>query len=268
MKPCFQAIAVILMLVFAASFCGAEEFPYRKDYPDVPVIELADLKAGYDDGSFVIVDVRSTVEFETIHPKNAVHVDLSNKTFLSNLQALLEQNPGKKFAVYCNGITCLKSYHAAQQAKDAGLANVFAFDAGIPAWAKAYPADTLLVGKVLSDPEKQLIPKEEFKKYVLDFAAFKEKFTASSNAVAIDARDPLQRTHKLPGFEDAMPIPLDKLIRNVVQKGNMKDKQLFIFDQVGKQVNWLQYYLVDQGYTDYYFLEGGATSVLKEQEYR
>lgn len=28
------------------------------------------------------------------------------------------------------------------------------------------------------------------------------------------------------------------------------------------------YYLVDQDYSNFYFLEGGAISVLKEQEYR
>jgi len=48
----------------------------------------------------------------------------------------------------------------------------------------------------------------------------------------------------------------------------MKDKQLVIFDQVGKQVLWLMYYLEDKGYKNYYFLKGGATSVLKKQKYR
>lgn len=41
-----------------------------------------------------------------------------------------------------------------------------------------------------------------------------------------------------------------------------------IFDQVGKQVRWLMYYLVNSGYTNYFFLDGGATAILKEQEYR
>ncbi|MHB8810748.1 MAG: rhodanese-like domain-containing protein [Desulfobulbaceae bacterium] len=214
-----------------------------------------------------MVDVRSDIEFETIRPKKAQHVNLTNQNFLPNLKTLVEANPGKKFAVYCNGVTCLKSYHAAQQAKEGGLPNVLAFDAGIPAWARAYPVETLLIGKELSDPDKQLIPKSEFQKYCVDFATFTQK-AAEPNTVVIDARDPMQRTEKLPGFEKAMPIPLDKLIRNVVSKGNMKDKKLLIFDQVGKQVDWLQYYLVEYGYKDYLFLEGGATSVLKEQKYR
>jgi len=262
-----RIVTLILGLMLPATTCLAEDFPYRKDYQDVPVIELADLKAGYDDGSILMVDVRSDIEFETIRPKRAQHISLSTQNFLSDLKALAAANPGKKLAVYCNGVTCLKSYHAAQQAKDERVDNVYAFDAGIPAWAKAYPADTLLVGKELTDPDKQLIAKSEFQKYSVDFETFKQK-AAEGNTVVIDARDPIQRTEKLPGFENAMPIPLDKLIRNVISKGNMKDKKLLIFDQVGKQVDWLQYYLVEYGYTEYLFLDGGATSVLKEQKYR
>lgn len=55
------------------------------------------------------------------------------------------------------------------------VGDYYAFDAGIPAWANAYPADTLLVGKVITDPEKQLIPKSELKKVTVDFETFKKK---------------------------------------------------------------------------------------------
>jgi rhodanese-related sulfurtransferase len=147
------------------------------------------------------------------------------------------------------------------------VGDYYAFDAGIPAWANAYPADTLLVGKVITDPEKQLIPKSELKKVTVDFETFKKK-AAEANAYVIDARDPIQRGEKLPGFEKAVNIPLDKLIKNIVNQERMKDKQLLIFDQVGKQVRWLMYYLEDKGYKDYYFLKGGATAVLKDQKYR
>jgi rhodanese-related sulfurtransferase len=262
-----HVIAILWAWVFVATVCLAEDFPYRKDFPDIPVIELSDLKAGYDDGSIIMLDVRSDIEYETIHAKKAKHISLATQNFMPDLKALEAANPGKKIAAYCNGITCLKSYHAAQKAKQAGLTNVYAFDAGIPAFAKAYPADTILLGKELVDPEKQLISKSEFQKSCVDFETFKKAAT-EPNAVVIDTRDPLQRTEMLPGFEKALPIPLDKLIGNVISKGNMKDKKLLVFDQVGKQVDWLQYYLKEYGYTDYLFLDGGATSVLKEQKFR
>lgn len=258
---------MVLAFFVGVSIAFAEDFPYRKDYPDVLIIELDELKSGYDKDAFIPVDVRSTLEYDVIRIKGAHHISLSQADFADKLQKLAAQNPGKNIAVYCNGITCLKSYKAALDAADAGMTNVYAFDAGIPAWAKAYPAQTLLLGKVISDPEKQLIPKSDLQKRMLSYQDFKQK-AADPASVVIDTRDPIQRTQKLPGFEKALPIPLDKLIRNVISKGHLHDKQLLIFDQVGKQVRWLMYYLIDKGYTDFYFLEGGATSVLNEQQYR
>lgn len=260
-------IALYILISLVSSVCVAEDLPFRKDYPDVNVVELEELKAGYDKGTFMIVDVRSNLEYDVVRVKGSYHVSLSKAGFVEGLQAIAMQGSDKKIAVYCNGGTCLKSYKAAMDASEAGMNNVYAFDAGIPAWANAYPSETLLLGKEVTDPQKQLIPQSELKKVTLNFEEFKQK-GAEGNTVVIDARDPMQRTRKLPGFEKALPIPLDKLIRNVINKGNLKDNQLMIFDQVGKQVRWLMYYLVDQGYSNFYFLEGGVTSVLKEQEYR
>lgn len=260
-------LSVSIIFTLLSTTCLAEKLPYRKDYPQAPIIELADLKAGYDKGEFIIVDVRSALEFETIHVKKAVHIPMSNILFERKLKVLSAKNPGKKIAVYCNGITSIKSYNAVERAVNAGMHTVYAFDAGIPSWANAYPTETLLLGKEIINPGKQLIPKKEFKKVCLDFETFMKK-AAAGNAVVLDTRDAIQRTKDLPGLGGVRPIPLDKLNRNVVSKGMLKENSLLIFDQAGTQVKWLMYLLRDQGYADFYFLKGGATSVLKEQKYR
>ena len=130
-----------------------------------------------------------------------------------------------------------------------------------------YPERTLLVGNLVVDPEQQIIPKSEFKKKCLPFEKFKE-WAASKGGMTIDVRDNVQRTQKLAGLEKVKPIPMDRFIPNFVEKKVHQDKPLFIFDQVGKQVRWLEYYLAENGYQNYYFLSGGATSVLKEQKYK
>ena len=84
----------------------------------------------------------------------------------------------------------------------------------------------------------------------------------------MDIRDPMQRKQTIPGLEKALQVSLDKLVKNIISQERMKDKQLLIFDQVGRQANWLMYYLVENGYTNFYFLNGGATTVLKIQDYR
>lgn len=250
------------------STCIAGDFPYREKYPDVNVVELTDLKSGYDRKDFIIVDIRSKLEFDTIHIKNAQNVPYGNANFSQKLDKIARQHPGRKVALYDNGVECIKSYLAAEDAYNFVLIpDVFAFDAGIDAWAKAYPSDTLFLGKELKDPGQQFISEELYVSKKLPIETFR-KNAGNGNAVVIDLRDPIQRKEKLPGFDNALTIPVDKLVKNIISKGRFKDKQLFIFDQVGRQTRWVMYYLVDNGYTDYFFLSGGATSVLKNQEYR
>lgn len=48
----------VFIFLLVSTVCTAEDLPYRKDYPDVNVVELAELKAGYDNDTFMLVDVR------------------------------------------------------------------------------------------------------------------------------------------------------------------------------------------------------------------
>ncbi len=261
------ARAVGLRAALAATASADEKYPYRGDYPGVKTIETYDLFQGLESGEFVAVDVRSQLEFDVIHIEGAHHIPVSQKTFASEIAELVAANPGRNVAFYCNGTTCLKSYKAAQEAMAAGFDNVYAFDAGIPEWASVWPQSTLLLGKTITDPDKQLLKKSYFQGKCLDFPTFQAK-AAEANAMVIDVRDHIQKSGDLPGITDARGIPLDVFIPNFVARKTNQDKTLLIFDQVGKQIEWLQYYLEEYGYTGYYFLDGGATKVLKDQEYR
>jgi rhodanese-related sulfurtransferase len=262
------ASLIVLASVLGLSvFSFALEFPYRKDYPTVPTIDSKALLEQYEADKVIIVDVRSSIEYDVIHPEGAVHIPLSSSSFIAKVQELKSFNPAKNLAFYCNGITCLKSYKATQKALAAGIDNCYAYDSGIPIWASTYPKKTLLLGKELVDPDKQLISKAAFKKKCLPIKKFKST-TKSKKSLAVDVRDHIQRSEKIKGLKRVVKIPLDKFIPNFVEKKVNRDKTLLIFDQVGKQVRWLEYYLVANGYKNYYFLAGGATSVLKDQKYK
>jgi len=256
-------MGVVFSLYTAES--SAMDFPYRDDYPGVPVIELADLKAAYDRHGIIIVDVRSSLEFETIHILAAEHIPMSRTSFEMDIAKLARENPGMKIVLYCNGGTSIKSYHAVQRAMEVAVTEVYSFDAGIGAWADAYPQETFLLGRKITDPEKQLIPINDFAALCLDYTSFMQR-AAEKGTVVLDTRDTIQKTQDLPGLQDAKHIPLDKFINNVVNRGVRKNKTLLIFDQAGQQVRWLMYHLA--GYNQFYFLQGGATSVLHQQEYR
>ncbi|BBO71593.1 hypothetical protein DSCA_55230 [Desulfosarcina alkanivorans] len=270
LRSYLSAVALLFAMVWAlgaAAPAVASDFPGREKFSDVPYIESADLFDAYTSGEAIIVDVRSTIEYNVIHPVDALHIPVSRMNFVKEVKTLRAANAGKKLAFYCNGTTCLKSYIATQKAQQAGIGNVFAYDGGIPEWVMVYPDKTLLLGNVVTDPEKQVIPKSEFKKKTLVFEDFKA-VAKKEGGIVVDARDAIQRAENLPGMGKTLKIPLDTFIPNFVEKKKNQDKPLFIFDQVGKQVRWLEYYLVANGYDNYKFLKGGATAVLKDQTYK
>jgi rhodanese-related sulfurtransferase len=139
-----QFVISLLIIFLLSSTCFAEDFPYRKNYPDVPIIELGDARSSYEKGEAIFVDARTKMEFDTIHTKGAIHIDFGNQNFLSDLLQIGKDNPGGKIIVYDNGITCLKCYIGVQDATDEEMKNVYAYDGGIQAWAEAYPSDTIL----------------------------------------------------------------------------------------------------------------------------
>ncbi|OGI07448.1 MAG: hypothetical protein A2Y40_06140 [Candidatus Margulisbacteria bacterium GWF2_35_9] len=263
-----KLIVLVCLLLGLTSVFADDEFPYRVKYPGLTPISSVDLEKEYLNKNVVIVDVRSKIEYDVIHPIDAIHLPVSDKLFTADVQAILKGNKGKLIAFYCNGITCLKSYEAAERAmKETSYPGIRVYDAGIPDWSVKYPEKTLLLGEIIKNPKEQLISKEELNKHMLTI----EEFTAKSkepNAFVVDARDFIQNSGSLPGFENSAKIPFDKLIPNIIEKKHHIDKTLLIFDQVGKQVHWLMYYMVKNGYTNYYFLKGGATEVLKKQDYR
>jgi rhodanese-related sulfurtransferase len=269
MKKMLQVVLLLAtaFLVMLVPPLLAGDFPGRAKYPTVKPISTEELFKDYQAGNVVIVDVRSKIEYDVIHPKGASHIPVADILFVKSVQDLVAKNPGKKIVFYCNGISCYKSYEAAKKAQNAGVTNSYAYDAGIPEWVKTHPRETLRLGKVVVDAKKQIISESDFQKRTLPFEKFKDQASAA-NALVIDVRDNVQRTGNLPGLEKALAIPLDKFIPNFVNKKANQDKKLLIFDQVGKQVQWLEYYLVENGYKNYVFLAGGATDVLKKQEYK
>ncbi|MFK0570011.1 rhodanese-like domain-containing protein [Endozoicomonas sp.] len=249
----FLFISVFLFIPLSAF--SEDAFPYRSDYADVKVMELSDLLKEYED--VLIVDVRSSLEFDVIHMTRAMHVPMSTQGFENEVKDL--HSEGVKVVAYCNGHTCKKSYKAVRRLMKAGINEVYAFDAGIFDWAKANPDKTVLMGESPVESSK-LIPGFELKKHFLDsYGFFKQAKSKGDEALLIDVRDNFQiaGTERL---KDARAVPFDRF-QKWLEAGNGKNKTIFVVDAVGKQVRWLQYYLIKYGYTNYFFLEGGVASL-------
>jgi rhodanese-related sulfurtransferase len=252
-------ISIVLFLNTTCLF-AASDFPLRAKYPDVQPVSMDELDKNYN--VMEIVDVRSKMEFDVIHIAKAKHIQVTQSTFLEKLEELRSKEGATPIAFYCNGHTCAKSYKAAAQATDAGFKNIFCFDAGIFEWVDAYPERGSLLGQTPADKSK-LISKEALQEKTIPFAQFKEKAT-QPNAIIFDTRDPFQRAkasdlpqNKMVDLSGIRNIPMDRMLA-LLNKKEFADKQLLIFDAVGKQVRWLQYHLEANGYKNYYFMEKGV----------
>jgi len=253
-------LAMALIVMGATQLMAAEEFVLRKEYPDVKYITTEDLNQEYDKA--IIVDVRSKIEFDVVHIGKALQIPVSQGSFISEIEKLRSKDGDAPIAFYCNGYTCAKSYKAAKKMMDAGYAHVYTYDAGIYEWVKAHPEKAALMGKTPAEQGKLISP-EAFKSKQIPFAEFAAK-AKDPNAVVIDIREPFQRAqnptlpqNKMLNLENVRNIPSDRLV-GLLQKGELKDKTLLITDAVGKQVQWLQYYLDEGGYQNYFFLHKGV----------
>ncbi len=230
----------------------SDTFPLRAQYR-VPVITTAELSQRYD--QVVIVDVRSKYEYETLRVKDALHISVTDRNFVEELRALRDKT-NKPIVFYCNGKTCHKSYDAVVMATRMQIADVLCYDAGIADWAKAQPNRTALFG---NSPIQltSLISAERFKEHLLDPKEFEASIGAK--ALVVDVRDRAQRdTLLFPGRELRSQLDDHRMLGLIIEKAKQENKTLLIYDQVGKQVEWFQYYLESRGVKDYYFMKGGA----------
>ncbi|MDH5425672.1 MAG: rhodanese-like domain-containing protein [Gammaproteobacteria bacterium] len=237
------------------------EFPNRKIFPELDYITVYDLKKIYS--NVIIVDVRSPYEYQTIHIKNALNISRGKPNFVENMRALRQQNVNKQIVLYCNGRTCEQSYLAGLKCKEHHIENILVYDGGVFEFAKNNPDLAVLVGKPMDSADK-LISKEKFQDHVISATRFSEMLHAD-NTVTIDIRDRLQRqgVSLFIGKEMALPINDHLTLENMLKRAAGENKTLLIYDDAGKQVRWLQYYLEDNNISAYYFMEGGANNYLK-----
>ncbi len=257
MKSIKRLLLPLLLLSQSVPLLAEETFPHRSLFPKVETIELEELYSKRND--VVIFDVRSSYEYDTLHIKGAQHLALNDREFVSTLQTLRKQE-SRPLVFYCNGHTCKKSYKATQKAMRVNVDNVYAYDAGIFEWTKAHPDEAVLLGKTPVDPA-QLLSKEKLNAHMLEPNAFGKR--VGNGNITLDIRDSQQKDAMslFPTRQRSVPLDNSKL-KTYVDKAKSKGKTLLVYDAVGKQVRWLQYYLESEGVTDYYFMKGGAKAFL------
>ena len=249
------------MNTVAATNGGNQAFPLRWRYPEERFIDTAQFYKMYP--KVTVIDARTRFEWETLRVKGSINipVDEINTGFNMQFEQDLRkerQTDSKPIVFYCNGLTCPKSYEAARRAIRIGVTNVYTYDAGILAWVKAHPDLSLLYGQGPVDPA-DLISVAQFKAHVLPAKDFISRIRRPDcRCIVLDVRDLAQEDFTLFPMHD-VHVTLDnkQLLDAEIEKAKDSNKALLAYDAVGKQVPWLQYYLVKHGLKDYYFMKNG-----------
>ena len=261
-----QILSVSLICSFLLSplaFAADEGFPGRAKYPEIKVYSKEQLKQNLD--KVVVIDARSSLEYETLRIKGARNIPVAKKDLFVEQVLALRNETDLPIVFYCNGRSCMKSYIASRKAEAAGVKQVFAYDAGMFEWAQAYPDHAVLLGKSPINPA-DIISKSAFKKRLLKPDDFSSRaYDMGQASLILDVRDKFQRgaTGFFVNKERWASLDDQAKLKQYLKKAAAEKKTLFIYDEVGKQVRWLQYTLVQENVHDYYFMQNGAKGFYK-----
>jgi len=120
---------LFLILLFAAVLAPASIRAAGKEFRVVSTVELKSMMD--EKKSFVLVDTRTSEEFQEAHIKGAVSIP--EKNFETQL-SLLPADKNALIVLYCNGVKCGKSKKAAKKADAAGFTNIVLYAEGFPVW--------------------------------------------------------------------------------------------------------------------------------------
>jgi rhodanese-related sulfurtransferase len=250
---------IIMILGIVAFSAAAADFPLRKKYPQLEPITTPELAKARAAGEAVIIDVRTKGEYDVMHVKGAINIQhiLSDET-QSALKSASEK-PHSYLVFYCNGVTCTKSYKAADLAMSMlhfkGIRN---YDAGISEWAETFPEETIFFGEPMSaaNAKEKIIPESDFKKALVDTVPFID-MARSGKYEVYDIRDKREKTEYPIDLPNKKEATIDQL-QQLLKEEKFPKSNVLLLDNVGKQVIWAQYYLNRFGVKDYFFLAGGV----------
>ena len=189
----------------------AEGFPVWKKKGNFVSVSEKFIKKLVDkpDGSVIVEARPARKKYAKGHVPTAINIP---NTFFDKMTDKLPADKNTRLIFYCGGPKCPLSLKSATKAKALGYTNVMLFQAGYPAWKKAYGAgDTAgatapAAKKAAAAPAIQAGPEGD----TITIESFKAVMSQAPDSVhLIDVRDPkeYQKAH----FKNVKNIPVEDL---------------------------------------------------------
>ncbi len=206
---------------------------YAAGYPDwvknghIPGVSAAYVKKAIDKKSgAVIVDARPARKFKKGHVPTAINI--SNTEFDAKLD-MLPADKGAELIYYCGGYKCPLSYKSAVKAVGQGYTNVKLFQAGYPAWKKAYGGAAAPATAAAPQSAPNVVTGEE--EGIITIASFNDLIGNHTDSFYwYDVRDP-EEVEADGTYGKASVMSVDELADNVDQLPS--DKPVVFFCSTG-----------------------------------
>lgn len=190
---------------------------YSAGYPDwvanggMPGVSVKYVKKALDKGNSVVVDARPPRKFGKSNVPGSVSIPTTRFDAMTDR---LPQNKDAELIFYCGGYHCPLSVKGAMKAKALGYTNTKLFQAGYPAWKKAYG-------------ENKLAIKEAGEAGLISIDSFMDILKNHPNDVyLVDVRD--QAEVDMDGtYATARVIPIDTLLPKIPGLPNDKPTVFF-----------------------------------------
>lgn len=122
-------MAALYLLLSADLLCAGSMAPEHIE--GARTINTATAKLLFDK-KYRFIDVRGFDDYKTAHIPEAHHLSIKHNFTEQNLRKIVEK--AQPVVFYCNGISCMGSSIATQQAVAWGWSNVFYYREGIKDW--------------------------------------------------------------------------------------------------------------------------------------
>jgi rhodanese-related sulfurtransferase len=210
----FHVVSLVLVALSISVLCLAAE--KTKDGFMILTSEQLKVMLENKNAGLMLIDARTTVEYQEAHILNAVSIPLT--VFEKDIAALTAPK-NTRLVFYCNGIKCGKSGKAALIARSMGYTDISIFADGMPVWEeKGFP---LYTGPEYDKTVQTSMIKPAVVKVLLD--------RAPSTVTVVDVRDSKEFSEgHVPGAIN-IPVEIFAAGSGVLDKG----KQIIVYCNSG-----------------------------------
>jgi rhodanese-related sulfurtransferase len=204
-------------------------------------INTDDMRKILAQGSAVVIDTRSRLEFDAGHIPGARSLDVPSSGQVAEVERTVGGDRSKALVLYCNGPFCRASRRLADSLHAAGFTNVRRYQLGLPIW------------RALGGPT------------AVELGGIQRVFKRDQTAVFIDAR-PTEEFDlgSLPGARNA---PVDKVVSGELKKIDLPEddfnRRIILFGHDGSQAARLARFMSKRPWHNVSYYNGSFDLLMK-----